>query len=101
MFEKSNEKIDRIIKILEALGASSYITGPKAVEYLNPHLAKFEEKKISVIVKQYGPYAAYPQSFSPFQDRVSILDLIFNCSLRNIKNFFSSNSYNVVLESNR
>jgi hypothetical protein len=99
MFENCNEKIGRIIKILEALGASSYITGPKAVEYLRPYLVKFAEKKISVMVKQYGPYPTYPQAFSPFQDRVSILDLIFNCSSKNIQNFFYSNAYNVILES--
>ena len=67
---------DRVLEILEHVKADVYISGPAAKRYLHP--ARFEERGIGLIWKDYQNYPEYPQFHPPFVHEVSILDLLFH-----------------------
>jgi hypothetical protein len=66
---------DRLISILNYLGAKNYISGPSAKNYIEKN--KFEEAGISIEYMAYD-YSEYPQTNGPFISNVTILDLILN-----------------------
>lgn len=68
-------KTDRLISILTHLGATHYISGPSAKEYIEKD--KFDAASISVEFMNYD-YLEYPQINGSFSPKVSILDLLFN-----------------------
>jgi len=68
-------KTDRIIQLLKKVGASTYLSGPSAKEYLDLSLLK--ENGIKLEYKTYN-YQPYPQQWGEFVNSVSILDLIAN-----------------------
>jgi hypothetical protein len=68
-------KAVRPAMIARALDATEYLTGPNTLPYLN--IRAFLEAGVSVYVKSYD-YFPYPQQQSPFFDRLSVLDLLFN-----------------------
>ena len=70
----NGQKTDRLIQILEAVGATHYISGPSAQEYIEHE--KFERAGITLEYIQYK-YPEYPQLYPPFDPQVSILDLLF------------------------
>ena len=67
-------RTDRLVGILQRLGATHYISGPSAENYL-------EEEKLAAagITLEYMAYdyPEYPQLYPPFDPSVSILDLLF------------------------
>jgi hypothetical protein len=65
---------DRVISVLKQLGATHYISGPSAIEYMEPE--KFEAVGITFEYMQYN-YPEYPQLYPPYDPFVSILDLLF------------------------
>jgi hypothetical protein len=67
-------KTDRLIWILERLGATHYITGAAAKSYIEPE--KFAEARIDLEYMVYD-YPEYEQLYPPFDGAVSILDLLF------------------------
>jgi len=70
----SGSKTDRLIQILTQLGASDYLSGPSARDYIE--VDKFEAAGINLEYIQYD-YPEYPQLYPPFESQVSILDLLF------------------------
>lgn len=68
-------KTDRLLSILTHLGASHYISGPSAKDYLEQD--KFKAVGITIEFINYD-YPEYPQINGTFYPNVSILDLIFN-----------------------
>lgn len=68
-------KTDRLLSILTHLGATHYITGPSAKDYLEQD--KFEAVGITIEFLNYD-YPVYPQINGTFNPNISILDLIFN-----------------------
>jgi len=68
-------KSDRLLSILTHLGATHYISGPSARDYME--LDKFAAAGITVEFMNYG-YPEYPQLHGAFDPHVSILDLILN-----------------------
>jgi hypothetical protein len=68
-------KTDRLISVLEAIGAVHYISGPSAKSYLE--MDKFNEVGISVEFMDYN-YRPYPQLHGRFEPMVTILDLLLN-----------------------
>jgi hypothetical protein len=70
----SGKKTDRLLGILERVGASHYISGPSAKDYLEPE--KFQAAGIGLEYVEYG-YPEYEQLYPPFDPQVSILDLLF------------------------
>jgi hypothetical protein len=70
----SGQKTDRLIEILNWVGASHYISGPSARSYIENE--KFEAAGITLEYMDYH-YPEYPQLHPPFDPHVTILDLLF------------------------
>ncbi|MDR3577393.1 MAG: WbqC family protein [Anaerolineaceae bacterium] len=70
----SGHKTDHLIQVLRAVGASHYISGPSAQDYIEN--SKFEEAGITLEYMSYE-YPEYTQLYPPFEPQVSILDLLF------------------------
>jgi len=68
---------ERLVNLCEQAGASEYISGPSARNYLDESL--FTDRGIKVTWFDYGGYPEYPQLWGEFEHAVSILDLLFNC----------------------
>ena len=70
----NGQKTDRLTQILQAVGATHYISGPSAQDYIEQE--KFEDAGITLEYMQYD-YPEYPQLYLPFDPYVSVLDLLF------------------------
>lgn len=70
----AGQKTDRLIRILTQVGATHYLSGPSARDYIEQQ--KFDEAGISVEYLEYR-YADYPQLHGAFDPAVTILDLLF------------------------
>lgn len=70
----TGQKTDRLIQILQAVGATHYISGPSGHDYIENE--KFEQAGITLEYVQYN-YPEYPQLYPPFDPQVSVLDLLF------------------------
>jgi hypothetical protein len=75
-YSPKGSKTERLIHILTKAGATSYLSGPAAKNYLDEAL--FKEADIELIYKNYSGYPAYPQFHPPFIHEVTILDLLFH-----------------------
>jgi hypothetical protein len=75
-FTLCGESTERLIDLLKQSGATSYLSGPRAKEYLMEPL--FEQEHIALEWMDYEDYPEYNQPFSPFDHYVSIIDLLFN-----------------------
>lgn len=69
-------KSERLLELCKTLGATTYLSGPAARDYLD--VAIFTETGIEVEWMDYSGYPEYPQLFPPFAHGVSIVDLLFN-----------------------
>ncbi len=67
-------KTDRLIEILEKVGATHYISGPSAKDYIEDE--KFADARIGLEFIEYD-YPAYKQLYPPYNPYVTILDLLF------------------------
>ena len=67
-------KTERLIHLIEKVGADHYISGPSARDYIEESV--FRSHGVSLEYMQYD-YPPYPQLYSPFEANVSIIDLIF------------------------
>ena len=70
----TGQKTERLIRILQLVGAKHYITGPSARNYIVDE--RFAAAGITVEFLEYR-YPEYPQLFPPFDPFVTILDLMF------------------------
>ena len=68
------QKTDRLIQILKAVGATHYISGPSARDYVEKE--KFGLAGLTLEYMEYN-YPEYLQLYPPFDPYVSILDLLF------------------------
>ncbi len=75
-FDLPREPSERLLSICKALGASTYLSGPAAKDYLDTDL--FARAGISVEWAAYSKYPTYPQLWGEFEHQVSILDVMFN-----------------------
>ena len=75
-YQLSGKKLERLLDLVVKTGASSYISGPAAKNYIDPH--SFSEVGVDLVWKNYSGYPEYLQRFPPFEHGVSILDLLFN-----------------------
>lgn len=66
-------KTDHLINILKQVGATEYITGPAAREYIEED--KFHSAGLQIEYMHYD-YPEYPQLYPPYDPQVSILDLL-------------------------
>jgi hypothetical protein len=70
----TGHKTDRLIQILQKVGATHYISGPSARDYIETSL--FQEAGIHLEYMEYN-YPEYPQLYPPFDPQVTALDLLF------------------------
>ncbi len=70
----TGSRTERLINILKSVGATEYISGPSAQNYLETEL--FPAAGISLEYISYD-YPHYPQLYPPYDPQVSILDLMF------------------------
>jgi hypothetical protein len=70
----SGTKTERLIEILAGVGATHYITGPAARNYMDESM--FHRAGITIEYMLYE-YPEYDQLYPPFDPAVSILDLLF------------------------
>jgi hypothetical protein len=73
----TDDPTKRLIEICKARGATAYVSGPAARNYLD--IAAFREAGIAVYYADYRDYPAYPQGCSPFEHGVSIIDALMQC----------------------
>jgi hypothetical protein len=67
---------DKLIGLLLACGATHYLSGPSAEDYLDK--TRFAHCGITLQYKTYD-YPPYPQLWGDFEGSVSVLDLLANC----------------------
>jgi WbqC-like protein family len=72
--EVVGQKTGRLVQILVQLGATHYISGPSAKDYIENE--KFLSAGITLEYMDYN-YPEYPQLHAPFDPNLSILDLLF------------------------
>jgi hypothetical protein len=70
----AGQKTDRLLSILKEVGATHYLSGPSAQDYIDPE--KFAAAGITLEYMRYE-YPEYPQLYPPFDAHVTILDLLF------------------------
>ena len=75
-YESAEGKTERLVSLCRQAGATTYISGPAARDYLDETL--FNDANISLEYMDYSSYPEYRQLSPPFEHGVSIIDLIFN-----------------------
>jgi hypothetical protein len=70
------EPTERLVRLALARGATRYLSGPAAQDYLD--LEAFARAGIEVSWMDYRGYPEYPQLWGPFEAAVSIVDLLLN-----------------------
>ena len=75
-FELVDGKTERLVGLCRQLGATRYLSGPAARDYIRPEL--FAAANVAVEYADYGGYPEYPQAHPPFEHGVSVIDLLFN-----------------------
>lgn len=66
----------RLIDICEKVGATNYIIGTRAKDYMEEWRWEHTKVKLEYFEPKYPPY---PQLYGEFLENCSIIDLIFNC----------------------
>ncbi len=89
-FSLHNDRVERLLGILESIGATEYLSGPAAAAYLDGQDSLFSDRGIQLRYKSYGPYLPYKQLKEPFEPSVSIVDLIANLPWEKIPDHLSS-----------
>jgi hypothetical protein len=69
-------RTERLIELCRQAGASRYVSGPRAKDYMDESL--FASAGIDLRYVDYDDYPEYHQLYPPFDHHVTILDLIFN-----------------------
>lgn len=69
-------KTDRLVSLCEQAGATEYVSGPSARNYLDEAL--FTNASIEVTWFEYEGYPEYSQLWGDFEHAVSVIDLLFN-----------------------
>jgi hypothetical protein len=75
-YEATGDKTERLVSLCRSAGATSYLSGPSARDYIEPDL--FSESGIELEYMDYSGYPEYAQLYPPFDHAVTVLDLIFN-----------------------
>jgi hypothetical protein len=75
-YDLEGEKSERLASICRQAGATSYISGPAARDYLDEEV--FARQGIAVRWFDYSGYPEYPQLWGDFEHGVTVLDLLFN-----------------------
>jgi hypothetical protein len=74
MKRAAGRKTERLIQILQEVGAKHYLSGPSARDYIDAEA--FTKAGITLEYMKYE-FPEYPQLYPPFEPNVSVLDLLF------------------------
>lgn len=72
----TQKKADRVKELLEKCGATHYLSGPSAKDYLSVDF--LAESGICLEWMNYNDYPEYPQLYGDFVHQVSVIDLLMN-----------------------
>lgn len=78
-------RVERLVSLLQQIGADEYLSGPNARAYLAGSEAYFERAGIRLLFKNYSGYPEYPQLCQPFEHSVSIVDVLANVELKDCR----------------
>lgn len=76
-FVLAEGKSARLLDLCLQRGASTYVSGPAARDYLDEGM--FTDAGVEVEWFDYSGYGPYPQLWGEFAHGVSVLDLLLNC----------------------
>ncbi len=76
-YELVDGKTERLVALCEQAGATEYVSGPSARDYVVAEL--FAAKGIQLSWFDYAGYPEYRQLWGDFTHGVTVLDLLFNC----------------------
>lgn len=79
-YQSDAGKTERLVSLCRAAGASAYVSGPAAQDYLDVQL--FQQAGIVVEWHSYDALVPYEQIHGEFESAVSIVDLLFNVGPR-------------------
>ena len=85
--ELKGDKVERLLHILTQLGATEYLSGPAARDYLATSESRFLEAGIKLKYKRYDKYPTYRQRREPFCHDVSILDVIAHVPIEELRQY--------------
>jgi hypothetical protein len=74
---QSDSPTGRLVEICRACGATEYVSGPSAKNYIETEL--FAASGISLRYANYSNYPLYTQATRSFEHGVSIIDVIMSC----------------------
>lgn len=74
--QETEDKTERLAYICTKAGATHYISGPAARDYIQDEV--FAKAGIKLSYMDYSGYPEYPQMHGAFEHGVSVLDLLFN-----------------------
>ena len=80
-FNLEGDRVERLVSLLRQIGATEYLSGPSARDYLAGSEGLFAAAGIRLLFKSYAGYPEYPQLHTPFEHAVSILDVLANVEL--------------------
>jgi hypothetical protein len=83
-YQLQGDRVERLINLLKKLGATEYISGPAARNYLTGSEDLFRSAGIGLTYKDYRGYPEYRQLGDSFEPYVSIADMIANISIDQI-----------------
>ncbi len=75
-YDRSLDATGRLVSLCQALGATTYVSGPSAASYLAPE--KFAGAGIDLEFVDYSQYREYPQLHGDFEHAVTAIDLLAN-----------------------
>ena len=87
-YPATGDRMERLLRIVQAAGASQYLSGPSARAYFDESM--FAAAHITTEWMNYDNYSEYPQINGEFEHAVSILDMIFNTGSETRKYMSSS-----------
>ena len=90
-FILEGDKVERLISLLRQNKATDYLSGPAAKSYIEGKDHLFSDAGINLEYKNYSGYLPYKQLINPFENAVSIVDLIANISWDEISNHIWQN----------
>ena len=80
-FDFKSHKTDLIVELCQKFKADTYLSGPGLTTENGEHYIeeeKFKKNNIKLIFSEFK-HPVYPQRFSPFLEKMSAIDLLFNC----------------------
>jgi WbqC-like protein family len=75
-YDVDGARTERLVALCRASGATHYVSGPRARDYLDEPL--FADAGIELSYISYDGYPEYDQLYPPFDHFVTILDLLFH-----------------------